>query len=161
MEISIIVAAAENNTIGKNNQMPWRLSDDLKYFKAVTTGYPVVMGRKTFESLGKPLPGRQNIVITGNKDFALEGVTVVNSIEEAIDSVSEQDKVFIIGGEKIYRQFWDRAHKLYLTRVHTTVDGDTFIPAVSPDCWKEVSREFHKADPKNECDFSFITYTRP
>lgn len=163
MKISIIVAAAENDAIGKDNWMPWRLSEDLKHFKALTMGHTVIMGRKTGESLKRPLPGRTNIIITRNPDFKLEGFTTVHTLQEALNlaKVNGENNAFIIGGGEIYKQAWELADTLYLTRVHLTVEGDTFIPPVDPGYWKEIERSEHAADDKNEYDYSFITYTQP
>ena len=160
MKVSIVVAAAENNVIGRENGLIWKLSNDMKYFKGLTMGHPVIMGRKTFESIGKPLPGRKNIVITRNQDFTAEGCVVVHTIESALGEAKDAGEVFVIGGENIYRQFWGIADKLYLTRVHTKVSGDAAIPAVDESDWTEESRQFYKADEKNEYDHSIITYAR-
>lgn len=163
MKISIIVAASTNHAIGKDNWMPWRLSDDLKRFKALTLGHTVIMGRKTGESLKKPLPGRTNIIITRNPDFQLEGFETVHSLEDALTLARKagEEEAFIIGGGEIYRQAWNLADTLYLTRVHTEVEGDTYIPEVDLSDWKEAERSDHSANEKNEYDYSFITYTRP
>lgn len=159
MELSIIVAASENNIIGKENQMIWKISEDLKHFRKLTVGNAVIMGRKTYESLGRPLPDRENIVITRNKEFTAEGCTVVYSTEEALEAAATYDRVFIMGGGQLYQEFWNNADKLHLTRVHTQIEGDTSIPEVN-DYWKEVERESHKADEKNEYDYTFITYVK-
>ncbi|WP_353721690.1 dihydrofolate reductase [Dyadobacter sp. 676] len=134
MNISIIVAAAENGAIGKDNQLLWRLPDDLKRFKRLTLGHPMIMGRKTFESIGKPLPGRTSIVVTRNADFAFEGVIVANSLEEALRVAGEIDgeEVSIVGGGDIYNQSQAVATHIYLTLVHTEMDGDTFFEIETP-----------------------------
>lgn len=160
MVLSIIVAAAENNVIGRDNGLEWRLSGDLKHFKALTTGHTILMGRKTYESVGRALPNRRNIVISRNADYKAEGCEVVRSIEEALELTKHEDEVFITGGGTIYKELWDRADRLYLTIVHQNCVGDTVIPAVDPNKWKETSREEHKADEKNECDYTFINYER-
>lgn len=160
MVLSIIVAAAENNVIGRDNGLVWRLSGDLKHFKALTTGHTILMGRKTYESVGKALPNRRNIVISRNADYKAEGCEVVRSIEEALELTKHEDEVFITGGGTIYKELWDRADRLYLTIVHQNCVGDTVIPAVDPNKWRETSREEHKADEKNECDYTFINYER-
>lgn len=160
MVLSIIVAAAENNVIGRDNGLVWRLSGDLKHFKALTTGHTILMGRKTYESVGRALPNRRNIVISRNADYKAEGCEVVRSIEEALELTKHEDEVFITGGGTIYKELWDRADRLYLTIVHQNCVGDTVIPAVDPNKWKETSREEHKADEKNECDYTFINYER-
>lgn len=160
MILSIIVAASENNVIGRDNSLIWHLSADLKRFKALTTGNTVVMGRKTFESIGKALPNRRNIVISRNPEFVAEGCEVVRSVESALEIAQDDPQVFVIGGGSIYRKLWDRANRLYLTQVHTDVEGDTFIPAVDVAVWREIKREFHWADEKNEFNYSFIDYQR-
>lgn len=159
MSISLIVAAAENNAIGKDNALLWHLSADLKRFKALTTGHPVIMGRKTFESIGKPLPNRRNIVISRSVP-AIEGCEVVASVDEALALMKSGEEAFIIGGGSIYKALWDKADRLYLTSVKTALEGDTFIPEVKPDEWEEVKREDFDADEKNEFGYSFIDYVR-
>lgn len=159
MAISLIVAAAENNAIGKDNALLWHLSADLKRFKALTSGHPVIMGRKTFESIGKPLPNRRNIVISRSLS-ALDGCEVVASVEEALALVNDGEEAFIIGGGSVYRALWQKAARLYLTAVKTRLEGDTFIPEIQPEEWKEISREDFSADEKNEFGYSFIDYVR-
>lgn len=162
MEIAIIVAAAENNVIGKDNKMLWKLSADMKFFKEKTTGNAIIMGRKTFESLGRPLPSRLNIIITRDPSFTAEGCEIVNSIEQAL-LIAEQagkQKAFIIGGGEIYKQCWHKADVLYLTRVHAELEGDTVIPSADDEYWVEKECAFHKADEKNEYDYSFMKYTK-
>ena len=134
MAISLIVAAAENNAIGKDNALLWHLSADLKRFKALTTGHPVIMGRKTFESIGKPLPNRRNIVISHSRPV-IEGCEVVASVDDALASVEAGEEVFVIGGGSIYRALWHVADRLYLNAVKKTVEGDTFIPEINPEEW--------------------------
>ena len=160
MILSIIVAAAGNGVIGRDNGLVWRLSSDLKHFKSLTTGHTVLMGRRTYESIGKALPNRRNIVITGNPAFHADGCEVAHGIEEALAMTRDEEEVFVTGGGMIYRELWERADRLYLTVVHTVVEGDTRIPAVLPGRWREVGREEHKADEKNEFDYSFVTYER-
>lgn len=159
MAISLIVAAAENNAIGKDNALLWHLSADLKRFKALTSGHPVIMGRKTFESIGKPLPNRRNIVISRSLS-ALDGCEVAASVEEALALVNDGEEAFIIGGGSVYRALWQKAARLYLTAVKTRLEGDTFIPEIRPEEWKEISREDFSADEKNEFGYSFIDYVR-
>ncbi len=148
----MIAAVAENNAIGINNKLPWYLPGDLRYFKAVTMGKPIIMGRKTFESLGKPLPGRTNIVLTRDPDWQREGVRVVASLDEAIslaESVAEINgisEIMVIGGEQIYRHALPQADRLYLTRVGQAFDGDAFFPTIDKDNWVEFAREDHKSD---------------
>ena len=158
--ISIIVAASANNVIGAQGDLPWRLSDDLKRFKTVTMGKPIVMGRKTWESIGRALPGRRNIVITRQQDFAAEGCDVVQSTDEAIVAAGDVDEIMVIGGSEVYALFLPVAHRLYLTRVHADVNGDAFFPVVDEDEWQLVSDEAHAADSRNEFDFSFRIYER-
>ena len=160
MTLSIIVAAAENRVIGHNNNLVWQLSSDLKHFKNITTGHSVIMGRKTFESMGTALPNRRNIVITRNKDYAAPGCEIVADIDAALQLVEKEEEAFIIGGGTIYRETWDKADKLYLTRVHTSPVGDIVIPEVDPSQWQETAREAHTADEKNEYDYTFIEYRR-
>jgi len=158
--ISIIVAASTNNVIGAQGDLPWRLSDDLRRFKAVTMGKPIVMGRKTWESIGRPLPGRQNIVITRQPDFSADGCSVVASVEEAIAAAGDVDEVMVIGGSQIYELVLPLADRLYLTRVHADLEGDAFFPELGESEWNLVSNENHAADDRNEFDFSFRTYER-
>lgn len=158
MELAIIVAAAENHVIGKDNGLIWHLSADLKRFKTLTTGHAILMGRKTFESMGRALPNRRNVVISGNPGFAAPGAEVVPNIAEALQLLEAEEQVFVIGGGTIYREFWDKASRLYLTEVHTSPEGDTYIPAIDPDRWELICREDHQADEKNEFDYSFLDY---
>lgn len=160
MILSIIVAAAENNVIGNNNALIWHISADLKRFKQLTTGHTVVMGRKTFESIGRALPNRRNIVISRNPDFRAAGCEMAGSLEQALELVKNEDEVFIIGGGTIYRDLWEKADRLYITLVHTVVDGDTFIPAIVASQWKVMARQDFKAGEKDDFDYSFIDYQR-
>ncbi|MCT4600176.1 MAG: dihydrofolate reductase [Marinifilaceae bacterium] len=159
MEISIIVAASINNAIGKNNNLLCRLSNDLKRFKKITMGHHILMGRKTFESIGKPLPGRTTVIITRQKDYTQEGCKIANSIEEAIN-LCQDTEIFIIGGGEIYNQAFNIVNNIYLTRIHSIIDGDTFIPNIDDDNWQEVNREDFLKDEKNEFDYSFINYKK-
>lgn len=160
--ISIIVAADETNAIGKDNNLLCYLPDDLKYFKSVTNGYPVIMGRKTFESLPKgALPNRRNIVVTRNKDLHFPNCEMVSSIEEAIELCKDEPQIFFIGGGTIYKEAITFADKLYLTRIHHTFkDTDTFFPEINPNEWSEIYREDHKIDEKHKYAFSFITFEK-
>lgn len=162
MRISIIVAASENNVIGINNMLPWRLPLDLKYFKSTTLGKPIVMGRKTFDSLGKPLPGRPNIVITRQTDFQPEGAYVVRSIEEGVEKARSfgGDELFITGGSQIFGQAWALVDRIYLTRVYAVVHGDAFFPQLDGAEFELVSDERHEADEKNQYPFSFQVWER-
>jgi dihydrofolate reductase len=158
--LSMIVAAAENNAIGKDNQLLWHLPDDLKHFKKTTKGHHVIAGRKTFESQGRPLPHRTNIIITRNPDYQAEGCIIVHSLEEALKQVKNDEEPFIIGGENIYRMAMPQADRIYLTRVHVSLEADTFFPEISPQEWKEVSKTYHEKDEKHEYPFSIIIYDR-
>lgn len=162
MRISIIVAASENNVIGINNMLPWRLPLDLKYFKSTTLGKPIVMGRKTFDSLGKPLPGRPNIVITRQTDFQPEGAYVVRSVEEGVEKATSfgGDELFITGGSQIFEQAWPLVERIYLTRVYAVVHGDAFFPQLDGAEFELVSDERHEADEKNQYPFSFQVWER-
>lgn len=160
--LTIIVAAAENNVIGKDNQLIWHLSDDLKRFKKLTSGHHIIMGRKTFESFPKPLPNRTHIVITRQKNYKVpKGVIVVHTMKEAVSAATVADaEPFVIGGGEIYKQAIPFATKIELTRVHHEFEGDTFFPEIDMKNWKEVSNTFHKQDDKHDYEFSFITYER-
>lgn len=160
MILSIIVAAAENNVIGNNNALIWHISADLKRFKHLTTGHTVVMGRKTFESIGRALPNRRNIVISRNPDLQMEGCEMTRSLEQALELVKNEDEVFIIGGGSIYREAWNRANRLYLTLVHTVTEGDTYIPSVDVTQWEEIRRQDFSASENDDFDYSFIDYQR-
>ena len=158
--ISIIVAASENGVIGNRGELPWRLSSDLQHFKAVTMGKPIVMGRKTWESIGRPLPGRQNIVITRQAGFKAEGCDVVESVDAAIAVSGDAEEIMVIGGSEIYALFLSCADRMYLTRVHADIDGDAFFPDDDDHTWALVDYEQHAADDKNEFDYSFQVYER-
>lgn len=161
MIISTIVAVSENNVIGKDNNLPWRLSNDLKYFKKTTQGHTIVLGRKNYDSIGRPLPNRTNIVITRQSDLKIEGCIVMPSLESAIEyaKANGEDELFIIGGAQIYALAIPLINKLYLTKVHADVEGDVVFPEMG-EGWKEVSSEDHKADEKNEFDHSFVVYEK-
>lgn len=159
--ISLIWAMDENRVIGKNNQLPWHLPEDLKFFKRVTMGHPVAMGRKTHESIGRALPGRENIIITTNKEYKSEECTVVYSIEELIQYIKEKDEeVFIIGGAEIFREVLPKADKLYLTQIQSQFEGDTFFPDVNMEEWVLESQEIGLKDEKNPYDYEFLIYVR-
>jgi len=159
--LTIIVAAGENDAIGKDNKLIWHLSDDLKRFKALTSGHNIIMGRKTFESFPKPLPNRTHVVISRQKDYqAPEGVIIVNSLENAINATRQDNQSFVIGGGEIYKQAILLADKIEMTRVHESFDADTFFPKIDSTIWKEVSNTFHNKDENHEHSFSFITYER-
>lgn len=162
MKISLVWAMAQNRVIGRNNQLPWYLPEDLKYFKRITLGKPVIMGRKTFDSIGKPLPGRTNIVVTRNRDWSFEGVRIVDSLEAARELCENQaivdgtEEAMIIGGAEIYRQAMPLADRLYLTEVHADVEGDATFPEFDRSQWQEIAREDFEASGPNPCNYSFI-----
>ncbi|MEJ8755844.1 dihydrofolate reductase [Pontibacter sp. H259] len=159
--IAIVVAVAENNVIGKDNQLIWHLPADLRFFKNLTIGHPIIMGRKTYESIGKPLPGRTTVIITRQQDFEAPGCIVVNSVDEAIAEAQTIDQdVYIIGGAEIYKQALVKTDTIYLTRVHHTFDGDTFFPEINEADWEVISEEKHEPDEKNKYSYSFITLKR-
>jgi dihydrofolate reductase len=160
--ITIVVAVAENNVIGKDNQLIWHLPADLRHFKQKTMGHPMIMGRKTFESIGKPLSGRTTIIVTRQEDFQAEGCIVVNSLEAAIAKGKELDSehVSIVGGAEIYRQSLPFVDTIYLTQVHHTFDGDTFFPVINEEEWKEISAEQHEPDEKNKYAYTFTELRR-
>ena len=165
LRVAMIAAVAENNAIGINNKLPWYLPGDLRYFKAVTMGKPVIMGRKTFDSLRKPLPGRTNIVLTRDPDYQPEGVRVVDSLEkalklaESIALIEGVTEVMVIGGEQIYRQTLPQASRLYLTRVGQSFEGDAFFPTIEQAEWQETAREDHESD--DGLKYSYLVLDRP
>ncbi len=160
-ELTIIVAAGENNEIGKDNKLIWHLKDDLKHFKNLTNGHHIIMGRKTFESFPKPLPNRIHVVITRQNNYQVtEGVIVVNSLTNAIDVAKNDNQPFIIGGGEIYKQAMALADKIELTRVHKNFEADTFFPEIDSTIWKKTSNTFHDKDEDHKYSFSFITYKR-
>lgn len=158
--ISIIVAASTNNVIGVQGALPWRLSDDLKRFKRLTMGKPVVMGRLTWESIGRPLPGRQNIVITRRGGYAAAGCDVVTSPAAALEIAGDAKEIMIIGGSEIYALFLPEAGRLHLTRVHAEIAGDAFFPEIDDDDWTLVSCDVNESSDDNEFAFEFMTYER-
>lgn len=159
MIVSAIVAIGENNAIGKSNQLLWHMPNDLKHFKDITSGRTIIMGRKTFDSVGKPLPKRRNIVVT-QQDITIPGCEVVKSIEDALELCEGEDEVFIGGGAQIYRLAMPLTDRIYLTVIHKVFDADTFFPSIDKDEWKEVKREDFDADEKNPYPYSFITLER-
>lgn len=160
MKISLIVAMATNRVIGLDNRLPWHLPADLQHFKAITMGKPILMGRKTWESIGRPLPGRTNIVITRDNAYQAEGCVVVHDIPAALAAASGHDEVMVIGGAEFYRQVLPQADTLYLTCVDGDFEGDTFFPELADDDWREVACEAHAADEKNPHAYRFITLER-
>ncbi|HIF52251.1 MAG TPA: type 3 dihydrofolate reductase [Thiotrichaceae bacterium] len=160
MQLSIIVAMDRNRVIGRGDTLPWHISTDLKNFKKITMGNPIIMGRKTHESIGRPLPGRENIILTRDKNYTSEGCTVLHSMDEIFEHCKEVDEVMITGGSEIYKLSLEQATRLYLTEVHTEIEGDTFFPEFDRSEWREVSREDHSSDEKNEFDYSFVLLER-
>ncbi len=158
--IILIAAAAENNALGKNNDLLWHLPDDFKRFKALTTGHHIIMGRKTFESFPKPLPNRTHIVISRQKNYHPEGCLIADSLEKAIAMAPRNENVFVIGGGEIYQQSVDLADKIELTRVHTSLGADTFFPEIDPEKWELLTETHHPADEKHAFAFSFQTFVR-
>ena len=158
--ITVIAAVAKNRALGKNNQLIWHLPADLKRFKQVTLGHHIIMGRKTFESLGKPLPNRTTIIITRNKDYKQEGCIVVNSLSDAIEASKVDENPYILGGAEIYKQALEIADKLDLTLVHHSFEADVFFPEIDSSIWHVKEKIDNKADEKNKYDYSFVTYIR-
>jgi len=156
--ISMIVARSRNHVIGRDNQMPWKISADLQFFKRVTMGHPVIMGRKTWESIGRPLPGRRNIVVSRNVDLQLTGAEVVHSLDAALKTLNEFPRVFVIGGEQLFKQAFDKADRLYITEIDLDIDGgDTFFEVPNLSDWQEVERT---PGSEEEISFNFITLER-
>lgn len=158
--ITLIAAAAENNALGKDNQLVWHLPDDFKRFKQITSGHYIIMGRKTFESFPKPLPNRTHVIITRQKNYKVDGCIVVNSIEDAIKACPKEEEVFIIGGADIYNQSIDFADKIELTRVHANFEADAFFPEINLNNWKLIFEEKHVQDEKHNFDFTFQTFVK-
>jgi dihydrofolate reductase len=156
----LIAAVAENNALGKDNDLLWHLPDDFKRFKALTSNHYIMMGRKTFESFPKPLPNRTHIVITRQKNYNPDGCIVVNSVEKAIEIAPKNEDVFIIGGGEIYKQSIDFADKIELTLVHHTLDADTFFPEIDLKKWELIKEEFHPKDDKHQYDFTYQTFIK-
>ena len=161
MSLSIIAAVDKNQLIGNRGEIPWELPADLKYFKETTMGAPVIMGRKTFESIGFPLPGRKNIIMTKNKNYTAEGCKVVHSKREVLNNFLEKDKeAFIIGGAEIYRIFLPYSEKLYLTIIEHEFSGDTYFPEIDWENWKKISEKKGTTDSKNPYPYSYHVYRR-
>jgi dihydrofolate reductase len=159
MGVSLIVAMSENRVIGVDNDLPWHLPADLKFFKATTLGKPIIMGRKTFDSIGRALPGRQNIVVTRNNDWSHDGVDVAESVEAAIALAEGADEIMITGGAQIYKQSMDIVDRMYITEVALTIDGHAHFPEFSNDNWYETARESHSAEADKPA-YAFVTYER-
>jgi dihydrofolate reductase len=160
MKISIVVAMAANGVIGQDNQLPWRLPADLRHFKQTTMGKPILMGRKTYESIGRPLPGRTNIVITRDAGYTAEGCVVVHSIEAAMQAAASQDEIMVIGGAEFYRQVLPYTDTIYLTRIHEDFEGDTYFPELNAGEWREVERTDCMPDENNPYRYSFVLLER-
>lgn len=158
--ITLIVAVADNGVIGRDNTLPWHLPEDLKRFKRLTMGKPIVMGRKTFESIGKPLPGRQNIVVTRDANYRREGVTVVNDAESALRAAGAVPEIMVIGGAELFRALLPRARRIHLTRVHGEIEGDVMWPALDDREWSVVEREAHAADERHRYAMTFEVWER-
>ena len=159
MRLSLIVAMAKNRVIGSNNQMPWHLPADFAYFKKVTLGHPVIMGRKTFESIGRPLPGRRNIVVSRNPAFRAEGVDVMTSLDAAIKAC-QNTEAFVIGGATLYAEALPHADRLFITEVDASPNGDTLFPSLDKNLWREITRERREADEKNLHAMEFVVLER-
>ncbi|TSA18399.1 MAG: dihydrofolate reductase [Betaproteobacteria bacterium] len=158
--ICLVVAMAANRVIGKNNALPWHLPPDLRRFKALTLGHPVVMGRKTHESIGKPLPGRRNLVITRNRDYLVAGCEVVHSLDAALAACADAKEIYIIGGAELYRESLPHAQRLEFTEIHAEFDGDAHFPEYSPAEWLETRRETHGSEAGIPFRYDFVCYDR-
>jgi dihydrofolate reductase len=155
--ISMIVARSRNLVIGKENKIPWKISADLKFFKKVTMGYPIIMGRKTWESIGRPLPGRRNIVVSRNTSYSAVGAELVSSLEQALDSLKEFNRVFVIGGQQLFNQAFPLADELFITEIELQVEGDTYFEIPDPSDWQEIDRVQEK---EGEIEFAYVTLRR-
>ncbi len=162
MRINLLVAADEKNGIGFEGQLPWRLPADLRRFKELTMGHTLILGRKTYESIGRPLPGRKMILVTRNPDFRAEGCLIAHSMAEALEMARQrgEEEAFICGGSQIYRQTLHTAGRLYLTRLHAQFQADAFLPEIDLSAWNQVSAEFHESDQENPVPFTFFVYQR-
>jgi len=160
--ISLIAALSENRVIGKDNRLPWHLSDDMKHFREITEGKPIIVGRKTFESIGKPLPNRTNIVLVREKDISIPGCVTVHSIEEALEAAKDAKEVVVIGGASVYKQFLEQRliDRMYLTIVHDNIEGDAYFPEFNLANWEETQHIHHPVDEKHPHEFSFVTLER-
>jgi dihydrofolate reductase len=166
IETILVAAIGENGVIGRDNKLPWRIKSDLQYFKAVTMGKPIVMGRKTYESIGKPLPGRTNIVVTRDPSFSAPGIVTAHTIGEAMTLAREDahqrgaDAIAVIGGTEIFRQTIANADRLVLTRVHMSPQGESTFPEIDPTLWREIERREQPKGPDDDCGFTYLTYMR-
>lgn len=160
MELILVAAVAENRVIGHNNQMPWHLPPDLKHFKQLTSGHHIIMGRKTFESIGRPLPNRVSVIITHKPHYTAQGCVVVHSLDEALQFVNNQIKAFVIGGAAIYEQAIKLADRLEITQIHATFKGDTFFPEIDEKQWEVVDKQHFAANNKNPYPHTFVSYRK-
>lgn len=160
LNLSLVVAMDINRVIGIDGDLPWHLPSDLRYFRDITMGKPIIMGRKTHESIGRPLPGRKNIVVTRNPDFSADGCEVVTSLHAGLVLASDAPEIMMIGGATLYVDTLPMAHHIYLTEVHAEVEGDTWFPAIDENLWREISRADFFADHRNQYDYSFVVYER-
>ena len=160
MKLALIVATDETGLIGKDNDLPWRLSADLQYFKRITMGKQIIMGRRTHESIGRPLPGRENIIITSDTQYQAQGCTVTHTIEQALSLCSDAEEAIIMGGASLYEQCLSQVEMIYLTQVHATLQGDTWFPAWNKNEWNLISEHSYPADDKNQYPYSFMVYER-
>ena len=160
MKLSIIAAMDKNRVIGKDGNLPWHISSDLKNFKKITMGKPILMGRKTHESIGKILPGRENIILTKKRNYSVEGCIVKNNLDEVLSNFKKVSELIVMGGATLYEQTLDKAEKLYITEVRACIEGDIFFPEYDPDQWVEISRNSFEADENNEYDYNFTVLER-
>jgi len=160
MSLSIIVAMARNRTIGVNNTLPWQCSEDLKHFKALTMGHHIIMGRKTYDSIGKPLPGRITVVVTHDRNLKIEGCLIAHSLQEAISVCANDPQIFIVGGADIYMQSLQLADMLHITEIQQDVEGDAYFPECDLEKWQEISREMRSQDKPQPLEYHFVTYRR-
>ena len=160
MIISIIAAMGKNRVIGKGNALPWKLPADMKHFQDITKGKPVIMGRKTFESIGKPLPNRINIIITRDENYKVDGCIVAHSIDEALKAAGSPEEVMIIGGAQVYKEFLPRANKMYLTLIEADFEGDAYFPKYNVEEWEEIAYEEHERDKDNQYNYRFLVLRR-
>ena len=160
MSLAIIVAMAQNRTIGVNNTLPWRCPADLQHFKALTMGHHIIMGRKTFDSIGRPLPGRTTVIVTRNRDLQVEGCLIAHSLQDAIAACSGDDEAFIVGGAELYTQALPLVARLYITEIQQDVAGDAHFPELDRETWLEVSREKHTQTEPQPLEYHFVTYQR-
>jgi dihydrofolate reductase len=159
-KLSIIVAMAKNRTIGVNNTLPWRCPEDLKHFKTLTMGHHMIMGRKTFDSIGKPLPGRTTVVVTRNTDLEIAGCVIAHSLNDAIAACAGDEEIFIVGGAELYRQAVSVANTLYFTEILQDVEGDAHFPEFDYSAWRETSREVRSQETPQQLEYHFVTYSR-